>query len=155
MPEGLLTVLRWCFLALCYLFLWRVLRVITLELRVERLALPPAVEAAPAGRGGGRPGPERRGFRLTVVAPESRAGQVFTVTDEESVGRAPGCGVRIDDTYVSQVHARLFRQDRHLFVEDLGSTNGTLVNGTRIDGPVRLRRGDRIQVGGVTMEVGR
>ena len=154
MPEGLLTVLRWCFLALCYLFLWRVLRVITLELRVERLALPPAVEGAVPGPHD-RSGRDRRGFRLAVVAPEGQAGQVFAVTDEESIGRAPGCGVRIDDTYVSQVHARVFRRDRHLFVEDLGSTNGTFVNGTRIDGPVRLRRGDRIQIGGVTLEVGR
>jgi hypothetical protein len=157
MPEGLLTILRLCLLALLYLFLWRVLRVIALELRVERLAVPP-VGAGPPPPGARPAAADRRrgpGGRVVVVEPAGRAGETFALGEEETIGRAPGCGIRLDDTYVSQVHARLYRRDRHLFVEDLGSTNGTFVNGTRIGGPVRLRRGDRLQVGGTVLEVGR
>ncbi len=158
MPEGLLTILRLCLLALLYLFLWRVLRVITLELRVERLAVPPVGTGSPPPARARPATTDRRrggGGRVVVVEPSARAGEAFALGEEETIGRAPGCGIRLDDTYVSQVHARLYRRDRRLFVEDLGSTNGTFVNGTRIGGPVRLRRGDRLQVGGTVLEVDR
>ena len=74
--------------------------------------------------------------------------------DEITVGRAPGCGVVLeDDTFVSQVHARLFRRGRETYVEDLGSTNGTLVNGERIAEVTRLRRGDQVQFGNTLAEI--
>ena len=73
-----------------------------------------------------------------------------------TVGRAPGCGVVLDeDTFVSQVHARLFRRGRETYVEDLGSTNGTFVNGERIDEVTRLRRGDQVQFGSTVTEITR
>jgi pSer/pThr/pTyr-binding forkhead associated (FHA) protein len=57
------------------------------------------------------------------------------------------------DTFVSQVHARVFRQGDGYWVEDLGSTNGTLVNGRRVVGAVPVRRGDRVQVGRSVLEL--
>ncbi len=51
-----------------------------------------------------------------------------------------------DDTYVSQLHARLFRKEGQLFVEDLGSTNGIKVNGRRVNN-AGLRPGDQITIG--------
>ena len=54
---------------------------------------------------------------------------------------------------MSQVHARIFLRDGSVFVEDLGSTNGTWVNGTRAVGQMPARLGDRIQIGNVVMEV--
>jgi pSer/pThr/pTyr-binding forkhead associated (FHA) protein len=69
------------------------------------------------------------------------------------VGRAAGCQIIIDDTYVSQLHARLFLRDGQLLVEDLGSTNGTYLNRTKVAGPMVMQRGDRLQVGNTVMEV--
>ena len=56
---------------------------------------------------------------------------------------------------MSQVHARAFDRDGTLWVEDAGSTNGTLVNGKRITEPVKLRKGDRVQVGETVLEAQR
>ncbi len=53
------------------------------------------------------------------------------------------------------LHARLFRRDGRLWVEDLGSTNGTFVNRKKVAAPVALRRGDRLQVGTTVLEVTR
>jgi pSer/pThr/pTyr-binding forkhead associated (FHA) protein len=60
-----------------------------------------------------------------------------------------------DDTFVSQVHARVFRRDGSLFVEDLGSTNGTFLNRKAVSSPMALRKGDRLQVGRSVLEVTR
>jgi pSer/pThr/pTyr-binding forkhead associated (FHA) protein len=80
---------------------------------------------------------------------------VYPVADEMTVGRAAGCGVALEDVTVSQLHARVFRRDGQLWVEDLGSTNGTFVNRKRVGAPVTLRRGDRLQVGSTVLEVSR
>ncbi|MCZ7527901.1 MAG: FHA domain-containing protein [Acidimicrobiia bacterium] len=150
MSESLLTVLKICFLALLFLFLLRVVRVVTLELR----AAPVTVPAPPEPSAEGRRRSTRRGPRLRLLEPPSRRDEVHTIGDELTVGRAGGCAlVLADDTYVSQVHARLFSRDGHTWVEDLGSTNGTLVNGQRIESPTRLRRGDRVQFGQTVGEV--
>jgi pSer/pThr/pTyr-binding forkhead associated (FHA) protein len=53
------------------------------------------------------------------------------------------------------VHARLFRRGDDLYVEDLGSRNGTFVNGHQVQSPTRLRRGDRVQFGETVAEVAR
>ena len=63
------------------------------------------------------------------------------------VGRAPECEIRIEDTYASQQHARIFGKNGSWYVEDLGSTNGTFVNGVRIDRPRKLAHGDVVRVG--------
>jgi pSer/pThr/pTyr-binding forkhead associated (FHA) protein len=58
-----------------------------------------------------------------------------------------------DDTFVSQLHARLFAREDKLYLEDLGSTNGTTLNRKPVSAPVEIRRGDRIQVGKTVFEV--
>jgi pSer/pThr/pTyr-binding forkhead associated (FHA) protein len=91
-----------------------------------------------------------------VVRPEERDGQIYELGDEVTVGRAPGCGVPIDyDTYASNLHARVFRLDGELWVDDLGSTNGTWVNTERITERTRLEKGDLLQVGSTVFEVGK
>jgi hypothetical protein len=160
MSEGLLTVLKFCFLALLYLFLFRVVRIVRLELKPTKIAVPvapagPEPMAAPAGK----PGRERKArgaAMLRVLDPPAHAGEVYALDDEVTVGRAPGCGIVLEeDTFVSQVHARLFRRGRETYVEDLGSTNGTLVNGVRIDEVTRLSRGDQVQFGNTLTEITR
>ena len=63
------------------------------------------------------------------------------------------CQIPLDDSYVSQLHARVFRRDGDLLVEDLGSTNGTYLNRKKVDGTVPIRRGDRLQIGRTVLEV--
>ena len=57
------------------------------------------------------------------------------------------------DDYASQLHARVFARDGQLFVEDLGSTNGTYLNRQKVHGPQVMRRGDRLQVGNTVLEL--
>ena len=91
---------------------------------------------------------------LEILEPEKRRGQAFDLDDELTVGRSPGCGVStVDDVYTSTLHARLFRHGDQLWVEDLGSTNGTFVNSERISVATRLGKGDLLQVGGTVFEV--
>jgi hypothetical protein len=103
-------------------------------------------------------GKARRGkrLRLHVVRPDEYSGRTYDVGEEVTVGRAPGCGVPIDyDTFASNLHARLFRLDGDLWVEDLGSTNGTWVNTERIAERTQIEKGDLLQVGGTVFEVGK
>ncbi len=162
MSEGLLTVLKFCFLALLYLFLFRVVRIVRLELKPAKVAVPATAAAAapsaaaPAAKPRKRDKSARGGAQLHLLDPPGRSGEVYAITEEVTVGRAPGCGVVLDDdTFVSQVHARLFQRGRETYVEDLGSTNGTLVNGVRISEVTRLHRGDQVQFGSTLGEITR
>lgn len=149
-PEAVLTVLKYCFLALVFLFLARVVRVVLLELRA------PVGAAATDGGAGGAKRAKRAGAHLRVLDPPGHKGETYPLGDELTVGRGGGCGVVLtDDSFVSTVHARLFRRGDDLFVEDLGSRNGTFVNGTNVQAPTRLRRGDRVQFGQTVTEVTR
>ena len=65
---------------------------------------------------------------------------------ETTIGRWPDNNVVIDDRWVSRHHARIVRRGLHYVVEDLGSKNGTFVNGQRLTDPQELEDGDRIQV---------
>lgn len=154
MSEAVLTVLKFCFLALVYLFLYRVVRVTIRELRAPALtAEPPAAPQAQAPPRRER-APSGRGLRLRIVEPAGRRGETHTIDREVTVGRGGGCALVLrDDTYVSQLHARLFQQNGEGYVEDLGSTNGTYVNGKQIQGVTRLRRGDHVQFGQTVAEV--
>ena len=157
MPESLLTILKFCFLALLYLFLLRVLRAVWAEVAGPRAARPApraAASSAPA-----RTRRERGGSkgvaRLRVVEPVEHRGRAYELADELTVGRAAGCQITLEDTYASQLHARIFRKDGQLFVEDLGSTNGTFVNRREAKRAVPVRRGDRVQVGQTVLELTR
>ena len=151
MSEGLLTVLKFCFLALLYLFLFRVVRIVRLELKPTKVAVPVAAGPEPMAAPAGKPAKEKKargGAMLRVLDPPAHAGEVYALDDEVTVGRAPGCGIVLEeDTFVSQVHARVFRRGRETYVEDLGSTNGTMVNGVRIHGETVLSDGDIISFG--------
>jgi len=146
-PESVLTILKFCFLALLYLFLYRVVRVVLSEMRAPAPA-PPAPVGQPTAP---VPAPAKsrgRGpSKVRLLEPTSRRGEVFSLGDELTVGRGGGCGIVLDDGFVSQVHARLYRRDGDVFVEDLGSRNGTLINGQPLQGAVKLRRGDQVQFG--------
>jgi ABC-type multidrug transport system ATPase subunit/pSer/pThr/pTyr-binding forkhead associated (FHA) protein/ABC-type multidrug transport system permease subunit len=73
--------------------------------------------------------------------------------DNIVVGRDPGCDVPVSDPTVSRRHARIRRQAGRIFVSDLGSSNGTFVNGRRISGEVEVRPGDTIALGSYTFRI--
>lgn len=72
---------------------------------------------------------------------------------EITLGRDPACTISIDDdTYISQLHLRMYDYEGQPMLEDLGSTNGTFHNGNKILGAKLLHPGDRIQVGTTVIE---
>jgi pSer/pThr/pTyr-binding forkhead associated (FHA) protein len=177
LPDSVLSVLKYVFLAFLYLFFLRVLRAVWVELREPKtIEVAGAPQAAPAGPPpqvrtttaesalttatpavradpGGHMVPASRD-RLVVTAPPGLAGMSFGLDEELTVGRSPGCGVSLpEDTFVSSVHARVFKRGDEYYVEDLGSTNGTFVNGQRLEGPTHLQPGDQFQVGQTILEL--
>ncbi len=169
MSEQLLTILKLCLLALLYLFFLRVLRAVWTEVSPPRAASPgpaPAGARTPSRRSSRpakqpkatKPTKSRRRLpatpsRLVVVEPQERVGVEYPLGPEVTIGRASGCNIVLDEQYVSQVHTRLFTREGSIFAEDLGSTNGTWVNGARAVGQMPARLGDRIQIGNVVLEV--
>ncbi|MGH9189687.1 MAG: FHA domain-containing protein [Acidimicrobiales bacterium] len=146
MPESLLTIGKFCLLGLVYLFFFRVLRAVWVEISGRQPEAGPAPVARPASSGRGV-------SRLRIVEPAEARGRSFDLGDELTVGRAGGCQITLDDTFASQLHARLFRRDGQVWVEDLGSTNGTYLNQQKVTAPVNMRKGDRLQVGKTVMEL--
>ena len=156
MPDSLLTIFKFCFLAVLYLFFVRVLRAVWAELRApQAVAVPAAAPAAARPAAAPKPswGAARSSSRLRVVEPAANRGQTYDLADELTMGRAAGCQVTIDDTYVSQLHARLFQRDGQYYLEDLGSTNGTYLNRSKVTAPMAIRKGDRLQLGKTVLEM--
>lgn len=180
MPENLLTLLNYLLLALLYLFFARVVWAVWSEVRSTKagkatkpgkagaggnaaatvtapIGGPPVSAAATTTRGRAkekRKGPARPATTLVVRQPPERAGATYPLAAEMTIGRATGCHVSVpSDTYASNLHARVYQADGLTFVEDLGSTNGTFVNGARISGPTAVKAGDRIQAGATLLEL--
>lgn len=153
MPDQLLNLLKIFLLLLLYLFFLRVLRAVWAEVN------PPTAPAAP------RPKRDRSNKRapgrkhgppvLRLIAPPELRGRTYELGEEITIGRAAGCQVTIDDTYASQLHARVFQRDGKIFVEDIGSTNGTYLNRTKVTGPMVVQRGDQLQIGNTILELER
>lgn len=169
MSEQLLDLLKLCLLILLYLFFLRVMWAVFSELRTPiAVAAPEPANAAAAvaeaptrgsGRASTRPGKRTSRGRsappvLRTSAPPELAGTDHVVVGEMTIGRAPGCSIVVDDTYASQLHARVFMDERGVpTLEDLGSTNGTFCNGEPVTGARPLRRGDRVQVGNTVWDL--
>ena len=176
MTDSLLNILKYTLLALLYLFFARVLWAVWSEVTGPRpgtaplpasakasTPLDPSAQAAAqstigtpvAAKGAGRPAKGKRGAvgRLIVLEPKVRKGAAIGLGNEVTFGRAAGCTISVpDDTFVSQVHARVFSDQTNIVIEDLASTNGTYVNANRISAPQILHRGDRIQIGSIVLE---
>jgi pSer/pThr/pTyr-binding forkhead associated (FHA) protein len=152
-PDQLLNLLKLFLLLLLYLFFLRVLRAVWAEVNPPKVVEAPAKqrrERAPR-RGGGRK--QSAGPVLRLLAPAELKGRTFPLGEEVTVGRAAGCQVTIDDTYASQLHARVFQRDGQIYVEDLGSTNGTYLNRRKVTGPMVVQRGDKLQIGNTVLEL--
>lgn len=161
MSEQLLDLLRLCLLALLYLFFLRVMWAVWTEVRTPEPAVAGPRRASSPKPASGRSGRRRTRpaaaspslHHLAVIEPPERVGETFALAPEMTLGRSPGCTIVVDDTYVSQLHARVFAAGDEYRVEDMGSTNGTLHNGASLTAPKPLRRGDHIQVGNTLLEL--
>ncbi len=174
MTDQVLNILKFVLLGLLYLFFARVLWAVWSEVRtpVRRpmagapgtaprrapatAPTPRPVAPAPVGRKQAKQAKQqakRRASRLVILEPKSRRGMTVALDGEITLGRDPGCTITIDDdAYVSQFHLRIYEYEGQPMVEDLGSTNGTFHNGSKLVGSRLLHPGDRIQVGTTVIE---
>jgi two-component system response regulator AtoC len=101
---------------------------------------------------------EARAFLVVYTGDdEARRSRVIDLTDgvEITFGRSRACTVSIDSERVSRQHTRVWRAGDELWAADLGSRNGTRVNGARIEGPTRIGPGDELVIGPAVAVVGR
>lgn len=156
MSDQLLGLLKLVLLGALYLFFARVLWTVWSEVRV-----PAVVNRAPAPTSGVEPRTSvSRRHRISdvlVLKPDSMKGQHIEFDGRPIVfGRDGDCTVVLDhDDHASRHHARIFVRDGRVMLADLGSTNGTIVNGARVDREHALEAGDRFQIGGFVAEVRR
>ena len=88
-----------------------------------------------------------------ILEPKERRGTTFAIGAEVGIGRdADNTIMIIGDSYISGRHARISRAEGYVIVEDLGSRNGTYLNGTKLTQRHSVHRGDRIQVGYTVLE---
>lgn len=137
MPALMLNILKILFIVLLFLFLWQVAGAIRLHI------------------GGGPSSTRRRGpSELVVLRGEVEQGKRVKLRGSgHTVGRSKDADIIIHDPYASDFHARVSAQNGQTRVEDLGSTNGTYVNGRRITAPTAVVKGDTVQIGKTMLEV--
>ena len=153
MLEPVSVALQFGFLAVLYLFLLWVARSALKDLRRgagDELPAPPPSDAtglysASAGLGSDAADGEPRlqVERAANLAP----GSTYDITGGVVLGRGSGVDIHLEDTFASSRHARIVPEGSVLVLEDLGSTNGTFLNGEPLRGPQPLHPGDRIRIG--------
>ena len=149
MPDIVLDLLKFLLLGILYIFIARAVRVINQELKGE--------DARPRQTRAAAPAPAKRTkkkvpTKATIVQGD-RKGATIDLDEELVIGRGEKCGLVLDDTYVSTVHARIYSKGDTYMLEDLGSTNGTYLNRQRVTSQVELHRGDQVKIGKTVMEL--
>jgi hypothetical protein len=167
-PPVVLTLLQALFLLLLYVFVGRAVRAIVRDLSPAGAAPPlgrvRTARAERPSRGAAAARRPRRGVELApaelLVHLPGGATRLLALDDRVegggiTFGRAPDVTVQIDDPYVSDRHARVYRVDDAWVLADLGSTNGTYHNTSKVTAPVRLVAGDRLAIGRTVVEARR
>jgi pSer/pThr/pTyr-binding forkhead associated (FHA) protein len=151
-PPFVLTVLKIALLVLLYFFIWRAVRTVVGDLygprEARRSRRPAQAKARPAGRG-------KIPTKIFVLDQRGRKTATHRLNGTLQIGRAPTCQIRLDDNYISQLHAKIWDRNGAWVVEDLGSTNGTYLNQRKVTAPTEISAGDRIRVGKTVLEVRR
>jgi len=143
--EEVLLALKIGFLVLLYLFIWRIVSTASRDLRLpqDSMILAPALGGQPVV-------PAARTGRLVVEkSPVLDEGSGYELDSAPlTIGRGGQCDIALEgDEFASARHARIEPRRDGVWVEDLGSTNGTFVNGSQIEKPRRLTPGDVVRVG--------
>ena len=145
--DTALLILKLAFLVLLYLFIWRIVRTASRDLRLpqESFILAPSREGGIATASP----PVHSGRLVVVKSPELEEGADFELdTSQMMIGRGRQNDIALaNDEYVSARHARFEPRQDGVWVQDLGSTNGTFLNGSRLERPRRLTHGDIVRVG--------
>ncbi len=146
--DEVLLLLKIAFLVLLYLFIWRIVRTASRDLRLPQESFILAPSAGGAGVQAARPGP-RTGRLVVVKSADLEDGQDYELDSAQlTIGRGSQNDIAIStDEYASARHARFEPRQDGVWVQDLGSTNGTFLNGARLDHPRRLTQGDIVRVG--------
>jgi hypothetical protein len=151
--DPLAVALKFGFLAVLYLFLLWVSRSALRDLTRGQEAV---VASEPVDAPGGRRAQEGEGAgllehmspHLTVVAALGREpGDVLDIPDGATMGRGDSADINIDDPFASSAHARIYPRGDFMQLEDMGSTNGTYLNGRPVRGAERLKEADVIRIG--------
>jgi FHA domain-containing protein len=150
MSPFVLSVLKYALLVLLYFFVFRAIRSVAADVAGRRQATRQQAPAAqPSSRG------RRPPASVIVHGPEGVKPSTVRLRSPTDVGRAASCAITVEDTYVSQQHARFFDRDGSWFVEDLGSTNGTYLNDQRVSQPAEVHAGDVVRLGKTVLELRR
>ena len=158
MSEIAVTAIKVLYLALLWLFILSVVSVIRSDLFGRTVPQPgPADEPQPleepARAKKSRRGKKGEPHKLTIVQ-GPQTGMTASLSDGVVlIGRGADCQLILDDDYVSTRHARLVAADAGPYVEDLGSTNGTYVNGQRITAPTSVSLVDSIRIGKTVLKL--
>ena len=145
--ETVLLALKVGFLVLLYLFIWRIVRTASRDLRLPQESFI----LAPSREGGVRtaPPPVHSGRLVVVKSPVLEEGTDFELDSAQvTIGRGRQNDIALpNDDYASARHARFEPRQDGVWIQDLGSTNGTYLNGARLERPRRLTPGDIVRVG--------
>lgn len=139
-----------------WMFIFAIVGVLRTDLYGTRIVQRVAGGRATVRPTSSTPARSRKGFTALAVTEGPLRG--VTVPLKESgvlLGRNPECTLVLDDDYASGRHARVFSDGKNWFVEDLGSTNGTLVDGSAISAPERLHDGSQLRIGTTVLELRR
>jgi hypothetical protein len=147
--ETTLLALKLAFLVLLYLFIWRIVRSAARDLRLPQESMILAPQQAAAAGLIPQPAARELGRLVVVSSPTFEDGEIFTLDSHPlTIGRAVNNDVSMpDDEYASGRHARVEPRRDGIWVEDIGSTNGTFVNGIRLTRERKLTPGDVVRVG--------
>ena len=151
MDDPLAVALKFGFLAVLYLFLLWVSRSALRDLTRGQEAAGSEPVDAPGGR---HSEPQDGGLlahmspHLTVVAALGHEpGDVIDVAEGATMGRGDAADINVDDPFASSAHARIYARGDFMQLEDMGSTNGTYLNGRPVRGAERLKEADTIRIG--------
>ena len=153
MSPFILSVLKYALLALLYFFVYRSIRSTVTDALGRRGARSEPTVATATARGSSRG--RRAPSTVIVHGPDGAKPSTVRLSDPIDVGRGASCAIRIDDTYVSQQHARFFARDGGWYLEDMGSTNGTYLNDHRVTQPAEVHAGDVVRLGKTVLELRR
>ena len=151
MSEIALTVIKVLFLALLWLFVFSAVSVIRTDLFGRTVPTPDQPgpreleSPSPPARRTRRPRGEPR--VLSIVQGQQTGEAAELTPGLVMIGRSADCQLILDDDYVSTRHARVVAGESGLYIEDLGSTNGTYVNGARITAPTAISMSDTLRIG--------
>lgn len=175
MLEPVLFAFKILFLVLLYLFIWRIVRSLTRDLSGGSEPVEMPAHASAAAKAVAVPAPARARKPVPAPAPEPEPhettsefeemitkikprlvvqhsqvienGRIFQLRGGATIGRSSGSDIVLPDDYVSSTHARIFPRKQFLILEDLGSTNGTVVDGRRLEGEHQIKPGQEVVIG--------